>query len=491
MTNINEKFYHDALRALKTGTTKNEFAEVYANAGKVERGSSIWNELFQNGQQIFTKYIDITDTNDIVDESEISLFTTFLNYLKNLPSAKDDWNIPKFIGHGKQDGFNPQGSECGSKYKDDMRLQNLPEISHLKSTQIMSHEELVQEILSYIPDMDLSGYENDIDLRAELDNLREVISNQDKNSDIIDYHAGSFSQGQRGTCAPLSQIAQLTDEQLREMVTEGVDDNGKFYVVTFPMDKNNPENAIKVYERDILDNKLRVEGLSVEESGFVTGDMDVRLLEMAYALRFGVQALTGATATNVQRIFTSPDEKQPEDSVAVTEENIKKALENGHATLGLTYFSQEDENMNMTDVITSPSGITGRWTTMQSRASLEETLSLKFPQIDKSKYENLNDGEFLEFIMLFCEDEDSPVDMDELKKLGKTERKKYIQSKQKFDYTQCLELSNGQIIKSAHAYILKAYNSETREITIADPEMSYADINVPIEIAEKFMRVSV
>ena len=492
---LNEKFYHNALRALHTGTTQDEFAEVYANSSKEQKGSSIWNGLFENGKQIFTQYVDIVDTNGTVDENEINLFTTILNYLKNLPTIKDEENVPSFQGHGEDPATsgapNPIGSTSVSRYKDDPRLQNRKELVHLKPADVMTHEEIVNELKSYIPDIDVSIYKNDTDLRGELMSIRNIIVENDENSNIIDYHIGSFSQGNHGTCGPLSQIAQLSDEKLHEMIKEGEDENGKYYLVTFPMDKNNPENTQKVYEKDILNNQLPIEGFQDIISGFAEGDADVRLIEMAFTLRFGVSIIdAGTTSISMQRVFTEPEERQVTQEVAVTEEALLQAMKDGHATIGLTYWSEDDENMNFTDVVTSSSGITGKWSTTKNRKSLEELLKLKFPQIDESKYKNLSDGEFLEFIMLLEEGEDKPLDPNIVIKLDKKGQHEYLKKQSRFTYTQILEMSNGQTIMSNHAYAFKSYNPETKEIIIANPWTNSEDIIIPLEIAEKFMRIT-
>jgi hypothetical protein len=51
-------------------------------------------------------------------------------------------------------------------------------------------------------------------------------------------------------------------------------------------------------------------------------------------------------------------------------------------------------------------------------------------------------------------------------------------------------MSNGQTIISNHAYAFKSYNPETKEIIIANPWANSEDIIIPLEIAEKFMRIT-
>ena len=79
---FNDKFYHDALRALQVGTTKDQFAESYANASNNEKDSSIWNQLYENGKQIFKQNLDIVEANDKIDQKEFNLFSHMLGQIQ-------------------------------------------------------------------------------------------------------------------------------------------------------------------------------------------------------------------------------------------------------------------------------------------------------------------------------------------------------------------------------------------------------------------------
>jgi hypothetical protein len=147
--NFNENFYHEALRMLNVGTTKDEFAKNYANASQESSNSSIWQELYNDGQKIFTQNLDIVNSNDTIDEDEFKLFEYILGFLKNLPnyntkeqntpSYRGETNNPYIIGVDEKLENLPEGIN-------EEKLKNQEELTHLKSVEIMSRQEMIEEI---------------------------------------------------------------------------------------------------------------------------------------------------------------------------------------------------------------------------------------------------------------------------------------------------------------------------------------------------------
>ena len=489
---FNELFYHEALRMLQTGTTKEEFAKNYANASKEDKNSSIWQELYNDGQKIFSQNLDIVDKNSTIDNTEFKLFEYMLNFLKNLPNYRDkEQNTPSY--KGETDDMYIIGVDAkletlpeGIKAK---KLENREELTHLKSLEIMSRQEMIDEIKLYNVDYELTDDMDDLDVRCILSSIRRYIVRNDKGSQGIDYHIGSFFQGKLGTCAPLSQIAQLKDEELKEYVHEGIDENGKYYIVTFPMDKNKPENSVKIYESEVLSGELKLPHVERPMKGFSMGDDDVTLWEMAYVRRFGTASVkNGETGASAQNLFTTPEEESSIGEGKVTEEKLILANQK-KATLGNTSWSTDDEHMSYHDEAKMDNDVTAKWQLAESRERIEKKLKSKFPQIDESKYKNLSEQEFMEFIMLLVQP-DKPIDKAKVKTMSEKDVSRYLKECEGFNFNEKLVLSNGQKIIIGHAYIFRSYNPETEELIISDTNFAYEDIVINKDIAEKFLRIS-
>ena len=83
--NIN--FFNAALKLLRVGnsesndigTTADEFAENYSNASGAEKGSSVWNEYFEQGKEEY-KIIN-TDGKDGITQEEYNI----KDKIKNIP----------------------------------------------------------------------------------------------------------------------------------------------------------------------------------------------------------------------------------------------------------------------------------------------------------------------------------------------------------------------------------------------------------------------
>jgi hypothetical protein len=330
---------------------------------------------------------------------------------------------------------------------------------------------------------------DDTDARNVLSSIRKHIVKFDKGSKGVNYHIGSFFQGKLGNCAPLSQIAQLKDDELKKYVKEGSDQEGKYYIVTFPMDINNPENSVKIYEKEVLSGELKLPHKDTPMRGFSVGDDDVTLWEMAYVRRFGTASVeAGESLASAQNMFTKPDEECSLGDGSVTEEKLIQA-NSKKVSLGNTMWTVDDEHMSYLDEAKTNSGDTAKWQLAKSRERVEKELKAKFPQIDESKYKNLNEQEFMEFIMLLIQPGET-IDKDKIKKMNTSEISKYLKQCEGFTFNEELRLSNGQRIIIGHAYIFRSYNPETKELIISDPNRAYEDIVINKEIAEKFLRIS-
>lgn len=485
---MEEVFYHKALSMLQIGTTKNEFAANYANASNEVKGSAKWNSIFNEGQNVFSKYLDIVDTNETIDENEYKMFKYVVDYIKNLKPLVKETSLTEPIFKGHSQASSGTLIARNSDFVGDEGLKNRDETKGLKPIEQMSIEEIKQELTEYN-----INFENldEIDLRNLITSTRNFIIKHDKNSEKVDFHVGTFAQNGQGSCSILAQIASLGDEQLREMIH--INDNGD-YEVTFPMDKNDPSKTVTVKKENLESGKLELEiededgnTRTVSVGAFSEGDLDVTLIEMAYTLRFGYNSLVqGESIASASQIFTEPVQgESPHDSF-VTEELLKEKLNTGHAITGLKYFATEAESkIGFTEEFQSESGLSAKWELSSSRTSVEKKLKRQFPEIPESKYKDLNEQEFMEFIMLLeCPAEER--DSEKMKNMTKAELLDYYQKTNGFTYQQVLKLSNGQTIIANHAYQVKSYDESTKEVIIVNPWSNYEDIILPYDLYEHY-----
>lgn len=497
---MNENFYHIALSNLKAGTTKDEFAANYANASNEPKGSDTWNSIFSEGQEIFSKYLDITNGNSLIDENEYNMFKYMLDFIKNLkPINKNNGSIEDRAPVEDKESYYKGNSKLSSdiillsRSEEELDcadvLSGKDERFGLKPVGQMSIEEIKSEILMLNPNADVST--DDINnLKNLLSDYRSCIIDNDKNSKVIDYHVGTFRQNGQGSCGPLSQIAMLSDEKLRRIITECHDEKGTYYKVLLPIDANDESKAqiIRLEELESGLISLEYDGEQYSVGAFSEGDFDVKLLEFAYVKRFGYNALIGGeTIISAEQIFAFPEENISKNFSFITEEKLEEAISGGHKSVGLKFWGSEPESKNgFTETFVSESGLTAKWILANnSRGAKEKQLKQFFPEIDESRYKNLNEQEFLEFIMLL-EEPGFSIDKEKINQLSQKERIEYLKKSIGFNYNQQLQLSNGQIIEIAHAYTLKSYNKETKEVTIVNPWANNEDIVLPYDIFENF-----
>lgn len=263
-------------------------------------------ELENVPKEQYQAYIDSLKTDKNIKEDEVFISYEDLEQFLDCDGIIDAWEL-----EGKKTiyGFKGQDIEENKKLKD--------------STQ-MSKEEIIAELDTY-------GIKQDnnlslVQLRKILNEVRDERSNYDSNSDIVDGHIGTFVQGDNSMCTLLSLLDTMTDEQIKNLYEQKVDDNGKiYYEVTFPRDKESGHTVIITQEE--LDNK----SITVEDNdelrevvGFSTGDADVTLLEMAYTKRFGTDLFDNGGWINVTKNkILSKNPKRPDFKSNKNLENIQ------------------------------------------------------------------------------------------------------------------------------------------------------------------------
>ena len=485
---LNELFYHEALRKLNIGTTIDEFAEAYANSSKEAKNNSIWQSLFEEGKEIFRKNLDVVSANDTIDAEEYNLFSYVLNFIKKVPFMEKENYTPEYKGETDS----PVTLGAQNSYFDlvNDNIQGLEhETFHLKSLNIMKREEKIAELKTYFPDEEFDSLSDD-EIMERISAARTSLILYDKGSDDIDYHIGTFFQGNHGSCGLLSQIAQLSDDDLHKIIEKGEDEKGTYYDVTFPMHYGHPEESVRLYEEDVKADIFRLgEGDNETEiHGFSMGDNTVRLLEMAYAKKFGTKILEGNSMGEVQNVFTFPDTPMvQEPDSEITEEKLL-AANNGRATLCVKYISAEHEDVSFLDTCTDESGLTATYGVGGSLEKFKATFKARFPQVDENLYKDLAENEFLEFVMLF--ENTGSIDLSAMETMSPKERVAYMKEHSAFTFQQRVEMSNGEHLINEHAYIFRSYDPETKILTVSDTHKPNEDMLLPLEIAKKFFLIS-
>ena len=147
-----------------------------------------------------------------------------LNSLKREIEEGDGVGTEKIRGKGTEERIdvNPE------ILKEEMRKD-------LKTVSSMSSEEIKAELKSYSVEITEKAEDNIIELRKLLNNARNTIAIEDKNSNIIDFHIGTYIQGESKYCTVLAQLDTMTDDEIKDMIqTEEDSDNKISYHVTFP-----------------------------------------------------------------------------------------------------------------------------------------------------------------------------------------------------------------------------------------------------------------
>lgn len=286
---------------------------------------------------------------------------------------------------------------------------NLPEQKHLKNIPQMSEEEIQTE---------LALYNKDKKDAKMLRNFRKERNNIDQNSDVVDWHIGTFNQGSHHDCSLLARIENLSDEDLKNIYCKKQDKKGNiYYEVNFPSDNN--KKTVKITQEELDYMAIKYKGDEI--TGFSTGDKDVLLLEMAYIKRYGKSIIdNGLTLKDSLLIFTQNKE-------------IKE-------------YNEISEEQLINNKVKS--------------LCLLSTEQLKH-------YKNIDNEE----VVL-----DSGAKARLFEKNGDIE----IVGQQR------LKLPDGTLIYGKHAYAVKSYNPETKELVLSNPAENSTDIVVPFEALKLF-----
>ena len=491
---FNLKFFNAAMKAIKPGTSSTEFATNYANACNAEKGSSLWQKAYEEGLKQFSTMDMHKGSEGKIDEEELKIIGLYVERM-NGKSQKLPQTVEEFSGNKTLDSLWHKESRPQKPSN-----PNIPERHHLKPIDTMTKEEIQAEISKYtemglikesceedkdeikntksdISDKKTMLPENELKLlKAQLSSIRAELNETDKNSDIIDMHIGTFNQGGLGDCTMLSQLNGLTDEQLAKIIQRKTDENGKiFYEVTFPIDFNNG-TSVKITEEELKSRELSITNgdTTYTETKFSIGDADVTLMEMAYIRRFGIDpAVLGADMKFVNDIFSFPGEKTHVGTTYnLTEEKLISAMkDNEHATLSLTHASRLKEDFSYEETFQSSSGITAEMGLykLDKKKIVIERLKAMYEKLgnenpDLSEYEKMSEAELMNAVNRFVSED--------------------------FWFTGELRLSNGVSIIEDHAFSLKNYNPQTKELTIANPHKNNEDIIIPLDIAEKYFEIS-
>ena len=181
------------------------------------------------------------------------------------------------------------------KTKTEERIPVNPEVlkeemrKDLKTISLMSSEEIEAELVSYGVEISEEWKSNIKKLRILLNNARNTIANEDKNSDIVDFHIGTYTQGINMCCSVLAQLDTMSDNEIKDMIQIKEDSDNKLsYYVTFPQDKWNDKATVKITEEELNSWILTINEDWQERTldNLPKGDKDVTLIIMAFIKRF-------------------------------------------------------------------------------------------------------------------------------------------------------------------------------------------------------------
>lgn len=159
----------------------------------------------------------------------------------------------------------------------------------LKTVSLMSSEEIKTELESYGVEIPEEWKNNIKKLRALLNSTRNTIANEDKNSNIIDFHIWTYTQGESKYCSVLSQLDTMSDNEIKDMIKIKEDSDNKLsYYVTFPQDKWNDNTTVKITEEELNSWTLTINENWQDRilNDLPKWDKDVTLITMAFIKRF-------------------------------------------------------------------------------------------------------------------------------------------------------------------------------------------------------------
>jgi len=489
----NTHFFNEALSRISIGTTSEEFAKNYANASGEAGNSSIWNNYFENGKEIFETLEQEKD--GVIDEKEFKLLEWFINGLKNnFKGASHTDTVEKFLKTGEPDNSGIEYSRIANEISEQPPSSNIeeentdvseketskenpqegaytpkpgiPENTHLKTIDSMSNEEVLAEIKQYMPEFDKAQYSEKM-MRHVLSDIRQQNLMVDENSNIVDFHIGTFKQHSIGSCTLLSQLINMSDEKMQKIINKKQDEKGTYYEVTFPMDYGQEGKSVTVCEEELKDGiVIKHEGkqYKINAENFSQGDDTVRLVEMAFVKKFGYNISdTGVNLNNIQKVFTFPDETQAGGIHNVTEELLTKS---NHSSISLIAMSDGTmpEDFSYAEEFRSETGAVASWSISKGERAMA-MMSLKNIGVNTDGFEKLSNAEFLDRIAPYLSSD--------------------------FGFIATLQINGKDVMIESHAYALSTYNPDTKTVTLVNPYASNEDIYIPLDVAEKFLAISV
>lgn len=521
------------------GTTAEEFAENYANASGAEKGSSIWNEYFEQGKEEYN--IINTDGKDGITQEEYNKLSYYINKItqpfqhfaedflsrfegnnqyiasirtkitedSDIPSSKEDDKTPPKESEEQEKDKNKLKQELLTKSNaaKTKNLQNkpsleinYPERKNLKTVQTMTREEIISELQEYDTNYSVTDDTSLALLKKYLEEARRFNILNDKNSNVVDYHIGTFAQGGHGTCTVLSKINGLSDETLNRIYQESPKGSGN-YKITFPLDYGNQNKEPVIITKEELENgEIKIKGPDGKDyllNNFTQGDKDVMLLEMAFMKRFGTYiSIYGADVKMIEEIFTFPEDKEkrvlPEsertaESYQISEEKIIQSLKEGnHPIVAIFNVSRLPADFSYQDTIELDDGngniISAHWEMANkseekiARLNLKKVLGPNSPLY--SKIDDMPIGEFMDLANKFVAAEIKEENSDSL-------------AQGSFGFIGSIVMSDGTSVVENHALSIIDYDVDSKMVTLANPNDNNYSISIPLAIMEKFFEISV
>ncbi len=401
MTNFNPKKVNKYIDQVRKNLFKNNEEMVKINEFRTDAILSLFDKN-KDGKISQQEFKNISKENYSIFSNELKAYNQTQGDNSHIYTYEELENFVKkgYIDNNALEGLKKEYIKPNLTFE---------ETKGLKAPEYMSEEEIKKEYESY--GLEPQGTQL-------LNKIRQEKNRIDENSDVIDWHIGTFNQEEFSTCTILANINLLSDEDLKQYYKEKQDKKGNiYYEVNFPID--NGKKSVKITEEELNSKTLKYK--NDEIIGFSTGDKDALLLEMAYVKRFGTKILhNGETPDTAMNRFLNNNAK--------TYTNITEDL--------LT-----NDKPKLIGLLNSD--------------YLEKEKNISYGNIELSSGEKAN---------LYEEDDSS------LQTVGK----------------ERLKLPNGSIIYGAHAYTVKGYNPETKEVIIINPHENSTDIKIPFELMKLF-----
>lgn len=223
--------------------------------------------------------------------------------------------VSSIPGDEKEGTYEVIGGEETKGEKVEERIEVNPEIlkeemrKNLKIVSLMGSEEIKAELKSYGVKFTEKAENNITELRELLRKARNTIANEDKNSDIIDFHIGTFIQQEHSKyCSVLAQLDSMTDDEIKDMIE--ISDDKSSYHITFP----NGDSTV-ITEEQLNSWSVTVDWENKILNDLPKGDKDVRLITMAYVQTFWTHIVSNwERQYKVENIFRKPTEPKLMDN---------------------------------------------------------------------------------------------------------------------------------------------------------------------------------